>query len=79
MFCVRLIVNYDMSMLWLSSFTHRDLNKVLRDIKLRNKLLSAGGAETPPLMIEILRASVNNGQLTRYLDTSTNDGFIYFS
>mmetsp|Transcript_28210 Transcript_28210/g.40169 ORF Transcript_28210/g.40169 Transcript_28210/m.40169 type:complete len:928 (+) Transcript_28210:19-2802(+) len=60
-------------------FPSRDLNKILRDIKLRNKLLSAGGVETPPLMIEVLRASVNNGKLTRYLDTSTNDGYAAYS
>lgn len=48
--------------------------KRIREIKQRNALLSAGGAETPPLIIELLRASVNNGKLTRYLDVSTNEG-----
>lgn len=32
-----------------------------------------GGYETPPLMIEILRSSVNNGKLRKYLD-NTADG-----
>ena len=53
----------------------RDLGKYLRELKLRNKMLSAGGLETPPLLIEILRASVNNGKIARVLpDTSTNEG-----
>jgi hypothetical protein len=55
--------------------TNRDLGKFLRDLKQRNQLLSAGGLETPPVFIELVRASVNNGKLTRVLsDISTDEG-----
>lgn len=51
-------------------FPKRDLVKTIRDFQGRKRFLSAGGYETPPLMIEVLRASVNNGKLRKYLDNS---------
>eukprot|EP01035_Chromulina_nebulosa_P028896 gene28896-38217_t len=61
-------------------FPSRDLSKFLRDLKQRNQLLSAGGLETPPMFIELVRASVNNGKLTRVLsDISTDEGYANYN